>query len=125
MRPSETLPYTDWFDTSYKALGDAKFGFLAGLKPIELSPAFEDFRPWLRAIQVRFRAGFVCKVDHEELLDMPKNGIPYNDETLGDNISYSSFIEPIHQLTGELKELVIRYAPPQPSLPTNKIGTKA
>ena len=34
MRPSETRPYADWFDTGYTALGNAKVAFFTNAQPV-------------------------------------------------------------------------------------------
>jgi hypothetical protein len=36
---------------------------------------------------------------------------PFDDETMGGYVQYSSFIEPVRYLKGELKGLIVRYDP--------------
>jgi len=108
------LPYQDWFEEqNYNALGEHKAAFFTFTKAIELSPAFEDFRAWLKVLRYRFSEGISAKNAHvrrQELLeDSPSELTPFDDETLGGNINYSSFIEPVGRLTGQLKGLIIRY----------------
>jgi len=60
-----TLPYKDWFDERYYAkLGSLKGTFFTEMQTIELSPAFEDIRPWLEELQYCFSEGFELKHGH-------------------------------------------------------------
>ena len=106
-----TLPYQKWFNgQDYDTLGKLKGSFFTEMEPIELSPAFEDIRPWLADLQYRFSEGFEIKNNHERRKrreELP----PFEDETLRGTIDYSSLITPTHRLTGELKGLTIRYNP--------------
>ena len=55
---STTLPYQDWFnERPYHTLGTLKSIFFLYKQPIELSPDFEDFRPWLKGLQYCFSEG--------------------------------------------------------------------
>ncbi|KAF9789790.1 hypothetical protein BJ322DRAFT_1105650 [Thelephora terrestris] len=120
------LPYKGWFNQKdYGILGNEKSSFFTRSKPIELSPCFEDFRPWLRSLQSRFTRGFSLKTLHVDELEEQQDlgdsvaGIaPFDDETLGGRIRYSSFIDPVRQLKGKLGGLVIRYDPKAIPLPT-------
>jgi len=44
--------------------------------------------------------------------------VPFDDETLGGHIDYSTIINPIPHLRGELNGLFVRYNPTAPPLPT-------
>ncbi|KAF9643615.1 hypothetical protein BDM02DRAFT_3123168 [Thelephora ganbajun] len=120
-------PYEDWFDApSYALLGKNKSSFFLDIEDIELSPAFEDFRTWLQSLQIAFSKGFTLKsVDVVQRREQEYNGssacevASFDDETLGGCIHYSSLINPIRRLTGELKGLIIRYDPAQVPLPTS------
>ena len=105
------LPYEDWFnEPNYAKLGKVKASFFTEMEPIELSPAFEDIRPWLADLQYHFSEGFELKNNHERRKrreELP----PFEDETLKGTIDYSSLITPTHHLTGGLKGLTIRYNP--------------
>ena len=119
-------PYQKWFnEQDYDALGNHKIAFLLVKKPIHLSPAFEDFRPWLRALHYAFSVGFRHKISQEEeqppwMLGSAEGSVPgatptptpFDDETLGGFVRYPAIIEPIRYLKGELEELVIRYETP-------------
>jgi len=111
------LPYQDWFDErNYDKLGSLKGTFFTETPAIELSPTFEDIRQWLVHLQYRFSDGFEHKFSYkkrkERVGDSAGELPPFDDETLGGYINYSSLIEPICRLTGELKGLTIRYSPP-------------
>jgi serine/threonine protein kinase len=121
-------PYQGWFKQQhYGILGNEKWSFLTRPMPIELSPCFKDFRAWLRSLQLQFAAGFALKTLYgikqgleQEQSDGTSAGEvddSFDDETLGNKISYSSFIEPIRRLSGELKGLIIRYDPKAIPLP--------
>ena len=107
MRTGE-LPYERWFNVwDYDTLGSLKALFFTQMQPIELSPPFEDFRPWLEHLQYCFSDGFELKNNHERRKrreELP----PFEDETLKGTIDYSSFIQPIQHLTGELEGLSVR-----------------
>jgi len=108
------LPYQDWFRApSYDTLGSLKGTFLLYTRPIELSPPFECFRGWLRKLRYLFSDGFELKNSHmkrEERDDgSADESVPFDDETLGGKVNYSSFIKPVRLLTGELEGLIIRY----------------
>ena len=121
-RGFKELPYQEWFNTeSYETLASLKRTFFASLRHLNLSPAFEDFRPWLGEIRLSFRRGIRAKEIHEEELailsqdgesedeDTPE----YDDETLGGHVHYSALINPVRGLKGKLEGLVVRYDPPQ------------
>ena len=120
-------PYQEWFDEQrYNALGSFKWAFLSfEKKPIDLSPAFEEFRPWLRALHYVFSVGFRHKISQEEeqppwMLGSAEGSVPgatptpapFDDETLGGFVHYPAIIEPTRYLKGELEGLVIRYETP-------------
>jgi len=126
MRAQGELPYQNWFDApNYAMLGFAKAAFFADMHAIELSQPFEDFRPWLWALQAKFAGGFLLKSFYtmqKAIGEKAGSSIgtvnQFDDETLGGHIDYSSIIEPTSQLTGELEGLIIRYDPTSPPLPT-------
>ncbi|KAF9644498.1 hypothetical protein BDM02DRAFT_3272377 [Thelephora ganbajun] len=120
------LPYQKWFSVrDYDTLGSIKGAFFADKRAIELSPAFEDFRAWLRDLRYCFFEGFKCKLsDPSNQEETPRwkvkqaggsaSGvkpapIPFDDETLGGYVDYSAIIEPTRYLKGELEGLMIRY----------------
>ena len=128
------LPYGEWFnEQKYETLGNHKIAFFSSNRPIDLSPDFEDFRPWLRDLRYSFSEGFKAKVsDQNEREGLPgwrkkRAGwstvqtkpppVPFEDETLGGYVDYSAIIEPTRSLEGDLKGLTIRYDLPQPPLP--------
>ena len=120
----EEFPYLTWFtQQNDEALGNEKFAFIVGKEPIKLSPDFEDFEPWLRDIRYCFSEGFKAKLEATEEEPpqwMLKGGdgflnfvehVPFDDDTLGGHVEYSSIIRPIQYLGGELKDLIVRYRP--------------
>ncbi|KAF9641859.1 hypothetical protein BDM02DRAFT_3125021 [Thelephora ganbajun] len=121
------LPYQKWFDErDYATLGKNKSSFFLDTEDIELSPAFEDFRTWLQSLQIAFFEGFAFKSIHvgrrrgrEYSGGSACEVASFDDETLGGYIHYSSLINPIRRLTGELKGVIIRYDPAQVPLPTS------
>ena len=122
----EDLPYGDWYNEwSYTKLGSIKVAFFSLVQDIELSPTFEDFRPWLQNLQICFAQGFGLKsIYRTQQKDRRWGGssvggvTPFDDETLGGHIDYSTIIEPIGRLEGELKGLTIRYGSISPSVAT-------
>ena len=135
-------PYQAWFDTQrYSTLGSIKRCFFLDMSAIELSPAVEDFRPWLRDLRSLLSAGFVYKIYHPSKQEEPPlwrqeqaggstggitpSPVPLDDKTLGGYVDYSAIIEPTRYLKGELEGLIIRYETPLPPLPTDAVQTKA
>ena len=105
-------------------LGCVKFSPIWGTERVEVSPFFEDFRPWLWRLQALFRHGFMCKCDHKSresrrtmeewtIKSFPDEDkselVPYDDETLGRCIDHSIFIGSTRHFTGELEGLAVRY----------------
>jgi len=119
-------PYEDWFNAqSHAILGSLKGTFFLEMPDIELSKPFEDFRPWLWNLQVKFSEGFSLRsiyMRRKRVQQVSGNSAgtvtTFDDETLGGCVDYSSIIEPTSQLTGELKGLIIRYDPTSPPPPT-------
>ena len=121
------LPYEDWYnEPSFSTLGSLKLTYLIVLPAIELSPIFEDFRPWLVALRFYLSRGFKSKLFYagDQVLPgkRPKRAggsvdrvepppAPFDDETLGGHVDYSVIVEPARELEGELKGLIIRYDP--------------
>jgi len=128
------LPYQKWFNQQhYEMLGSLKGSFFFWPKAIELSPAFEDFHPWLQDLRFSFTEGFVNELLNLSAQEGPSvwrrkragwsshqvmpPPVPFDDETLGGHVHYSAVIEPTRYLKGELTGLKIRYDPPSPPLP--------
>lgn len=122
-----TLPFRDWFgEPKYHALGSYKRTFFSVGKAIELPSTFKDFYPWLDNLQLQFMNGFVAKSlfigsqrrrkGHGTLTTTVNQ---FDEETLGGHISYSSFLEPVRELTGKLGGLVVRYDPTQSQIPAS------
>ena len=127
IRRGGVLPYQKWFgQPDHETLGDKKTVFFTKMQSIDLSPHFEDFQPWLEDLQLRFSEGFSAKSaslvkqkKRQRLGTSSAEVDQFDDETLGGHIQYSSFIEPVRHLTGELKKLAIRYDPSQIPLPAS------
>jgi len=109
------LPYQSWLEEPSDVLGSLKESFFSNMEVIKLSSSFEGFRMWLQDLQCHFCKGFVLKNSHElqgKTVGSHTDGLAlFDDETLGGCIDYSTFIEPVRRLTGDLKGLVIRYDP--------------
>ena len=132
-------PYQDWFDRQdYYLLGCIKNSLFSHRKTIKLSPAFADFLPWLQVFRYYLSRGFWTKNSHkldEEITSRTRrkqaegsgggvtpDPVPFDDETLGGCVDYStSIIEPTKHLEGELQGLIVRYSNASP-LPT-PVGT--
>ena len=120
------LPYRRWLNQrDDEDLGVLKHVFFYTGPAIEVSPPFEDFREWLRALRYSFSEGFAAmyarrrRIVRQELNGNPAGEVaPFDDETLGGYINYSTIIEPICRLEGKLEGLVIRYDPTSSPLPT-------
>ena len=127
------LPYGDWFnEPNYAKLGMFKAFFFSHNRTVDLSPDFEDFRPWLQDLLLSFSEGFKRKLVNEEQalpewrkkqagrsMGQPKpTPVPFDEETLGGYVNYSAIIEPTRELEGDLKGLTIRYDLPSSPLPT-------
>jgi len=122
------LPYAEWFNVrNYASLGKYKSAFFLDMEPIELSPVFEGFRPWLQDLQYCFSEGFKLQPAPNKWARPPwmpavtaTGGQPvavqFDDETLGGFIHYGTVLAPVRYLTGELKGLIIR-DPKSPSIP--------
>ena len=101
-----TRPYQTWFDTQdYETLGCIKHSFILNMPDIDLSPAFEDFRPWLEKLHSDFSGGFGDKLrSRRRKLGRKQAGVsadratptraPFDDETLGGYVNYSTIVEP-------------------------------
>jgi len=126
MRGSTELPYEEWFnERRYRLLGSLKHSFLLGMHPIELSPDFEDFRPWLRDLRYSFSQGFKLKPDPEQQGEWRRAKpatVQFDDETLGGYVDYATLLTPVHYLKGQLGGLSIRdpnYSLPATASPTS------
>ena len=128
----KVLPYQAWFDgPSYEALASFKNTFIEDFRYLDLSPTFEGFCGWLGDLRKSFRRGIRSKLAHkeeEEEEDGPGESegrvIPtFDEETLAGHVGYSALVGPVGNLTGELKDLVIRYPPPP--LPISADAAKA
>ena len=114
-------PFEEWFDEkNYRTLANSKARFFLGTEAFRLPSTFRDFYPWLDDLQFQFSDGFEAKdVYVKEQRRRKRLGIStgrvsqFDEETLGGHICYSSFIEPVRKLKGQLKSLAIRYDPPQ------------
>jgi len=127
-REPEGLPYQDWFnELRYYTLGLHKGAFFSYMQAIEISPIFEDFRPWLEGLQYYFSKGFERKRTPNKpgwLAAATTTGAEpatgkFDDETLGGCIEYTTLITLVGYLTGELKELIIRYPKSSPAPPSS------
>ena len=125
MRGSTGLPYERWFNQhDYWTLGSLKTAFFVNMETIELSRTFEGFRPWLKDLQLCISDGFDARNAYEKQKIRAGSSAgelaAFDNETLGGNIDYSSLIESVRSLKGELEGLIIRYNPEssQPSTPT-------
>ena len=119
---SGELPYKLWFgEPTYKALAHYKHGLFSVREPLDLSPDFEDFREWLEELRLSFRLGIHAKENYEDALMAlqsrrrggSEGGVTrkFDYETLDGHAEYSTLIDPVHDLKGELEGLVIRYDP--------------
>ena len=128
----DSLPYESWFEQqNYETLAAIKSNFITKKKPIYVSEPFGAFRQWLIEIRSRFCKGFSLKSYHSEPSEELAEGIEleegveleeeleedmelaegaeFDDETLGGEVGYSTILDPIPRLRGELKGLTIRY----------------
>jgi len=117
------LPYQKWFETRGHTLGCLKLTYFWDMQDIESSPSFEGFRVWLRDLRWLFSEGFRLRSGNiirghraRKNVNAAEPYVPFDDETLGGCIDYSTLIEPVRHLTGELEGLVIRYDPTPYSL---------
>jgi len=113
MQRSGGLPFRYWFDElSYNVLGSLKATFLLRMEPIELSPVFEDFLPWLEDLQQCFSTGFKLQPSCSNPVQLnwrpARQPANFDEETLGGHITYATILTAVPHLTGELKGLVIR-----------------
>ena len=119
-------PYQAWLDERNDlTLGTHKVRFFEDKEPLQLSPVFEDFRPWLEHLYSGFSEGFSAKHMSRRSTSMKKGpnrkkrwagglgsgAVQFDDETLGGCVDYSTTIEPTRSLKGELEGLIIRYDP--------------
>ena len=115
MRYLRALPYQKWFDQQdFEMLGSLKGTFFSDKQPIELSSAFEDFRPWLKSLQSCFSRGFVSRLFNE----FQETPAEFDEATLGGHITFDKFVAPVSSLTGTLEGLAIRRpeCPPAPTV---------
>ena len=119
-------PYENWLnERSYHTLGAIKNSFLWDGLAIELSPDFEDFRPWLDDLQDSFSMGFKrrpTKWSPKPWRPAKPAPAPFDEETLGGYVEYGTILEAIPHLRGELEGLIVRYpksssAPASSTLP--------
>ena len=114
------LPYEDWFnEPNYERLGKMKREFLMDDQAtIYLTESFVDFRKWLTEIHFCFGEGFTLKRSSGSHRERPNwipventKPTPFDDETLGNRVGYSTMINSIPSLKGELEGLIVRYNP--------------
>ena len=122
------LPHQTWFDQPfYKVLAACKQAYFSNFEPLNLSPCFEDFRGWLLELRRSFSRGFRARQQRLEEEDMERTcdkgaPVPFDNETLGGHIHYSALIDPVRNLEGRLKGLIIRYDHRSPSTGTIHAG---
>ena len=115
IRTRDKRPYGKWFNRqSYQDLASFKQTFFQELDDLDISPDFEDFRGWLSDLQLVFLGGIRSQGVYRER--KRRNGglnTPvFDHETLGGHVDYSALINPVRELKGKLKGLIIRYDPP-------------
>ena len=118
------LPYDHWINpSSREVLSCSKCAFFTQVKGFDLSPTFKGFDRWMNALYLSLVKGYHSKYEHHSKVvhqrrmrkrRKNKSGdnkpIPeFDDETLGGNVSYSTLIDPVRELKGELEGLIIRY----------------
>lgn len=124
MNKRKLLPYKEWFnEQNYKTLGKHKSSFFLDDEPIVMPEPFKDFTPWMEAIHYYLSEGFKAKIS-KPTKKPPKwksnqnggsvgrgnvNLESCDDETLGGHIKYTTLIDPIPHLEGELEGLIVRY----------------
>ena len=112
VRRSGELQFQDWFDQPcYDTLGSLKTTFLLTMEPITLSPAFEDFLPWLEDLQQCFSTGFKLQPPPSNRVQLSwrpaRQPARFDEETLGGHITYANILIAVPHLAGELKGLII------------------
>ena len=113
------LPYQRWFDEpSYEALASFKLSLFTKSTNLDLSPSFKDFDGWLIDLCDSFLQGFLYQRGYNSKLvrsrkmgqgSEDQDAPTFDDETLGGHVGYSTLINPVRELKGELEGLVIRY----------------
>ena len=128
------LPYRRWLNQrDDEDLGVLRHVFFFTRPAIEVSPPFEDFCGWLRALRYSLSEGFKSKLTHlsneeglpEWILEQAGRSagqvehthVPFDNETLGGHVNYSAVIKPVCYLKGKLEGLIIRYGPTSSPLP--------
>ena len=122
------LPYEEWFSaSSHVAVSCSKRSLFSNLQPFDLHPSFEGFREWLQDLRLSFRRGIRAKETREDFFILPSSdtlrrrlrevAAEFDYETLGGFVDYSTLIDPVRKLKGDLEGLVIRYDP-SPSIST-------
>jgi len=123
MRDRTGLPYQKWFNQrDYDTLGSLKYSFLVGMHRIELSPGFEDFRPWLEDLLYGFSEGFKHKPNPTQLGKWRRakpSTVEFEDETLGGYVTYATALAPVPYLKGKLDRLSIRDPEHQSAAPAS------
>ena len=117
------LPFQHWFGMfDYDTLSALKSNFFARLKAFDVSPSFTGLCGWLRKLQRAFYRGFWAENEYrslreDQMEELSDEGTlpPFDEETLGGHLTYSTLIQPVRGFTGELEGLAIRYDP-QPHL---------
>jgi len=122
------LPYREWFNVaSHSTIAFRKRSFISNLQLFDLPPSFEGFREWLQGLHSSFRQGIRDKDTREDIFIIPssdslhrrirKVAAEFDYETLGGSVDYSTLIDPVRKLKGDLEGLIIRYDP-SPPIPT-------
>jgi len=120
------LPYEEWFNASSSmAIACFKRSFFSNLQPFDLPPSFEGFREWLWELRLSFRQGIRAKETYEDVFIVSssdssrrrrrKAAQEFDYETLGGFVDYSTLIDPVRKLKGDLEGLIIRYDPSPPT----------
>ena len=123
------LPCEEWFSTpSHGAVGCSKRSFFTSSEHFDLNPSFEGFRGWLQDLRLSFRQGIRAKDTREDIFILPSSdtlrrrlrevAAVFDYETLGGFVDYSTLIDPVRTLKGDLEGLVIRYVDPSPPIST-------
>ncbi|KAK0478826.1 hypothetical protein IW261DRAFT_1337302 [Armillaria novae-zelandiae] len=95
-----------WYTLTRDQLSSEKAKLLWKHTSLLVNSGFHDFQAWVDRLYLRFVLGFTAQSQQDALKKSDETTEPFEDETLGDRVSYSVFVNICSRFAGS--DLVVR-----------------